>query len=187
MWAFIIRVGIEVWAFVYYTYNYKRTPCVDSPIASRTLASALNDGNLQDNTSKLAHTCVKHKPPLPEFTTRFYFRVWNRIREFEEQVRAGGTPKLDGFFAPARRAGNSRSIRLVLPGGGFELLLRSPRTVRRARKGVGTPTQLLINYDSTPAKPGGGFLYGLSSNWPKPDRLQFRCPEGRSPEIPVVL
>ena len=45
----------------------------------------------------LSCTCVKHKPPHPEFSKRMKVHVWMGDR-FEEQVREGGTQKVDGFF-----------------------------------------------------------------------------------------
>ena len=36
--------------------------------AYRWLEIPLNDGTLIENSLKLAHTCVKHKPPHSEFT-----------------------------------------------------------------------------------------------------------------------
>ena len=74
----------------------------DGAKAYRSLASPLNDGQLLAAGLKLAHTCVKHKPPHPEFTKRFKVQVWVGDK-FQEQERIGGTQKLDGFFAGFRR------------------------------------------------------------------------------------
>ena len=46
---------------------------------------------------KLAHSNVRHKPPHPEFARKFKMRIWNGSKWVEE-VRVGGTQKLDGFF-----------------------------------------------------------------------------------------
>ena len=65
--------------------------------------SALHDGSLtQFDDLKLARTCVRHKPPHPEFSKLLTANVWTGNR-FEPQPRLGGTQKLDGFFASFRR------------------------------------------------------------------------------------
>ena len=75
----------------------------DGAKAYRNLAGALYNGSLKDfECLKLGHTCVKHKPPNPEFTKVLSTRVWTGV-EFEEQSRWGGTQKLDGFFAGFRK------------------------------------------------------------------------------------
>ena len=58
---------------------------------------------------KLGHTCVKHKPPRPEFAKEIQTRVWNG-NAFEEQIRCGGTQKLDGFCAGFRRDVGKRAL-----------------------------------------------------------------------------
>ena len=85
----------------------------DGAKAYRSLASPLHDGTLAQHASlKLAHTCVKHKPPHPEFTKRIKVDVWNG-ECFEEQVRLGGTQKLDGFFASFRRVVGKKPLNTV--------------------------------------------------------------------------
>ena len=70
----------------------------DSAKAYKNLASLLYDGTLMDfEHLKLGHTCVHHKPPRPEFSKEIQTRVWNS-NAFEEQIRWGGTQKLDGFL-----------------------------------------------------------------------------------------
>ena len=54
------------------------------------------------SASKLAHTCVRHKPPSPEFSKRLEVEVWSGSTWVLES-RVGGTQKLDGFFATFRR------------------------------------------------------------------------------------
>ena len=82
----------------------------DSAKAYRNLASPLYDGTLMDfEHLKLGHTCVKHKPPRPEFSKEIQTRVWNG-NAFEEQIRYGGTQKLDGFFAGFRRDVGKRAL-----------------------------------------------------------------------------
>ena len=59
----------------------------DGAKAYRNLAGALYNGSLKDfECLKLGHTCVKHKPPNPEFTKVLSTRVWTGV-EFEEQSR----------------------------------------------------------------------------------------------------
>ena len=61
----------------------------DGAKAYRWLSTPLNDGSLVDAAGlQLSHTCVKHKPPHPEFS--------KKIRVHEEQWRVGGTQKIDG-------------------------------------------------------------------------------------------
>lgn len=75
----------------------------DGAKAYRNLASPLYDGHLlQYEGLHLGHTCVKHKPPHPEFTKKISTRVWTGV-QFQDEVRWGGTQKLDGFFAGFRR------------------------------------------------------------------------------------
>ena len=82
----------------------------DSAKAYKNLASPLYDGRLLDfEHLKFGHTCVKHKPPRPEFSKEISTRVWNGTF-FEEQVRWGGTQKLDGFFAGFRREVGKRAL-----------------------------------------------------------------------------
>ena len=70
----------------------------DSAKAHRSLTSPLYDGTLMNfEHLELGHTCVKHKPPRPGFAKEIQIRVWNG-NAFEEQIRCGGTQKLDGFF-----------------------------------------------------------------------------------------
>ena len=58
----------------------------DNVKACTWLESSLNDGTLVQNDFQLAHTCVKHKPPHPEFTKRFQVQVWTG-EAFEKQIR----------------------------------------------------------------------------------------------------
>ena len=59
----------------------------DCAKAYRNLASPLFDGTLMDfEHLKLGHTCVKHKPPRPEFPKEIQIQVWNG-NGFEEQMR----------------------------------------------------------------------------------------------------
>ena len=58
---------------------------------------------------KLGHTCVKHKPPHPEFTKQLETRVWDGA-EFSKEIRYGGTQKLDGIFAGFRREVGRRPL-----------------------------------------------------------------------------
>ncbi|CAE7254105.1 timm16 [Symbiodinium natans] len=51
---------------------------------------------------KLAHSNVRHKPPHPEFTRKFKLKIFDG-RQWVEEIRVGGTQKLDGFFATFRR------------------------------------------------------------------------------------
>ena len=75
----------------------------DGAKAYRNLAAPLYDGSLLAYEHlKLGHTSVKHKPPHPEFTKRIETRVWQGD-EFQNEIRWGGTQKLDGFFAGFRR------------------------------------------------------------------------------------
>ena len=74
----------------------------DGAKADKTLASPLYDGSLQNFPIKLLHTCVRHKPPTPEFLKEMSVPVWNG-NDFREEIRMGGTQKLDGFFASFRR------------------------------------------------------------------------------------
>ena len=70
----------------------------DGAKAYRWLSSPLNDGTLVDAAGlKLSHTCVKHKPPHPEFSKKMRVQVWVGDH-YEEQLRVGGTQKIDGFF-----------------------------------------------------------------------------------------
>ena len=85
----------------------------DSAKAYRNLASPLYDGTLMDfEHLKLGHTCVKHKPPRPEFSKEIQTQVWSG-NAFEEQIRCGGTQKLDGFFAGFRRDVGARALNSV--------------------------------------------------------------------------
>ena len=69
----------------------------DGAKAYRWLSSPLNDGTLVDAAGlKLSHTCVKHKPPHPEFSKKMRVQVWVGDH-YEEQLRVGGTQKIDGF------------------------------------------------------------------------------------------
>ena len=53
------------------------------------------------------HTCVKHKPSNPEFTKKISTRVW-KGHIFNNEIRWGGTQKLDGFFAGFKRVVGKR-------------------------------------------------------------------------------
>ena len=86
----------------------------DGAKAYRWLKSPLNDGTLIENSLKLAHTCVKHKPPHPKFTKRIRAQVWTG-EAFEKQVRLGGTQKLDLFFASFRRVVGRRALNTAGP------------------------------------------------------------------------
>ena len=49
----------------------------DGAKAYQWLSSPLNDGTLVDAAGlKLSHTCVKHKPPHPEFSKKMRVQVW---------------------------------------------------------------------------------------------------------------
>ena len=74
----------------------------DGAKAHKTLASPSYDGSLEKYSLKLSHTCVRHKPPYPEFSKEMSVLVWSGS-EFVEEIRIGGTQKLDGFFASFRR------------------------------------------------------------------------------------
>ena len=63
---------------------------------------------------KLAHSNVRHKPPHPEFARKFKMRIWNGSKWVEE-VRVGGTQKLDGFFASFRREVGKRPFNTTGP------------------------------------------------------------------------
>ena len=58
---------------------------------------------------KLAHSNVRHKPPHPEFTRKFKLKIFDG-RQWVEEIRVGGTQKLDGFFATFRREVGKRPI-----------------------------------------------------------------------------
>ena len=65
----------------------------DGAKAYRWLSSRLNDGTLVDAAGlKLSHTCVKHKPPHPEFSKKMRVQVWVGDH-YEEQLRVGGPRK----------------------------------------------------------------------------------------------
>ena len=82
----------------------------DGAKAYQNLASPLYNSSLLDfETLKLGHTCVKHKPPHPEFTKRLSTCVWNG-ELFVEETRWGGTHKLDGFFAGFRKDVGKRPL-----------------------------------------------------------------------------
>ena len=84
----------------------------DGAKAYKTLKSPLHDGRLVEGDLRLSHTCVKHKPPHPEFSKRMRVDVWVGDR-FQEQVRAGGTQKVDGFFAAFRKVVGRRPFNTV--------------------------------------------------------------------------
>ncbi|CAE7744787.1 unnamed protein product [Symbiodinium sp. CCMP2592] len=87
----------------------------DGAKAYRWLSSPLNDGTLVDAAGlKLSHTCVKHKPPHPEFSKKMRVQVWVGDH-YEEQLRVGGTQKIDGFFASFRRVVGRRPFNTVGP------------------------------------------------------------------------
>ena len=87
----------------------------DGAKAYRWLSSPLNDGTLVDAAGlKLSHTCVKHKPPHPEFSKKMRVQVWVGDH-YEEQARVGGTQKIDGFFASFRRVVGRRPLNTVGP------------------------------------------------------------------------
>lgn len=94
----------------------------DSAKAYKKLASdeplpALYSGALAGpsfSELKLAHSNVKHKPPHPEFARTFRMKVWTG-RAWTEEVRVGGTQKLDGFFASFRREVGKRSFNTTGP------------------------------------------------------------------------
>ena len=74
----------------------------DGAKAYRSLAAPLYNGwLLQYEGLRLGHTCVKRKPPHPEFTKRISPRVWTGV-QFQDEIR-WGVQKLDGFFAGFRR------------------------------------------------------------------------------------
>ena len=76
------------------------------------MSSPLHDASLTEGDLCLSHTCVKHKPPHPEFSKRMKGRVWVRDR-FEEQVRVGGTQNIDGFLTAFRRRVGRRPFNTV--------------------------------------------------------------------------
>ena len=81
----------------------------------RNLASPLYNGSLmQYEWMYLGHTCVKHKPPNPEFTKKISTRVWDG-HTFNNEIRWGGTQKLDGFFAGFRRVVGKRPFNTAGP------------------------------------------------------------------------
>ena len=63
---------------------------------------------------KLAHSNVRHKPPHPEFTRKFKLKIFDG-RQWVEEIRVGGTQKLDGFFATFRREVGKRPINTTGP------------------------------------------------------------------------
>ena len=94
----------------------------DAAKAYKHLSSPLHDGSLTKGDLCLSHTCVKHKPPHPEFSKRMKVRVWVGDR-FEEQVRVGGTQKVDGFFAAFRQVVGRRPFNTV---GSFDETRKAP-------------------------------------------------------------
>ena len=68
---------------------------------------------------RLGHTCVKHKPPHPEFSKELETRVWDG-KNFKREVRWGGTQKLDGFFAGFRKDVGKRAFNTAGPASGSE-------------------------------------------------------------------
>ena len=82
----------------------------DGAKACKTLASPLYDGSLEKFPLKLSHTCVRHHSGVFE---GMCVLVWNGS-EFLEEIRMGGTQKLDGFFASFR--GTSEAVKSVWSG-----------------------------------------------------------------------
>ena len=86
--------------------------CHTDAAKAHKLSSPLHDASLTEGDLCLSHTCVKHKPPHPEFSKRMKGRVWVRDR-FEEQVRVGGTQNIDGFLTAFRRRVGRRPFNTV--------------------------------------------------------------------------
>ena len=81
----------------------------DGAKAYKTLASPLYDGSLENYSLKLSHTCVRHKPPHPEFLKEMSVPVWSGS-EFVEEIRIGGMQKLDGFFCEFPQTGRKEAV-----------------------------------------------------------------------------
>ena len=72
----------------------------DGAKAYRWLSSPLNDGTLVDAAGlKLSHTCVKHKPPHPEFSKKMRVQVWVGDH-YEEQLKSWRDPENRFFEFP---------------------------------------------------------------------------------------